>query len=246
LAFTALWLVLGLVYISASDAGWGGFVTLPANEIGSFFEGAFAPLAFLWLVIGYFLQQKELQQNTEALQVQAEQIQKTAEQAVIQSERMQASESHARQEIFLRIADIVRAKLGSIAGLLLISSQGTDTGEGTVSPEEQGDMFAKLSARDYEVFSRRLMGLNLSAETEEEKLELFYGTLVRARHCNNFVTTFNQLLDRAAEVDPDGLIRDSLKSSGHGFLYAVIKRQQNLAPPELADPAITGTHIDMS
>ena len=123
LCLTAVWILLGVVYISAV-IGWTSFAVLPAEELGNFLEGAFAPLAFLWLVIGYFLQQKELEQNTEALRAQAIEIQRTAEQAVIQSENLAASELHARQEAFLQIAQSVQSQLGSIAGLLFISSQG--------------------------------------------------------------------------------------------------------------------------
>ena len=60
----------------------------------------------------------------------------------------------------------------------------------------------------------------------------------------NFTTTFERLLERAGEVDPDGVIRDAQMSGGHGLLYRVIKRHQLLAPPELADPNKTGTHIE--
>ena len=56
--------------------GWGRFVNLPTADIGSFLEGAFAPLAFLWLVIGYFLQKKELRQNTDAMKMQFVEIQR--------------------------------------------------------------------------------------------------------------------------------------------------------------------------
>ena len=51
----------------SNSVGWTGFVNLPVEEVGSFLEGAFAPLAFLWLVVGYFLQQQELIQNTQAM-----------------------------------------------------------------------------------------------------------------------------------------------------------------------------------
>ena len=80
LSLTIGWLALGATYISTT-IGWDNFSSLPAAELGSFLEGAFAPLAFLWLVIGYFLQQKELEQNTDALLAQAEEIQRSAEQA---------------------------------------------------------------------------------------------------------------------------------------------------------------------
>ena len=109
--------------------------------LGNFLEGAFAPLAFLWLVIGYFLQQKELEQNTDALRSQAVAISRSAEQAVIQSENLAASEIHARQEAFLQISQSVRGQLGSISGLLFISSQGTGGNNG-VSAQEQAELAA--------------------------------------------------------------------------------------------------------
>ncbi|MCW0310525.1 hypothetical protein NB694_000325 [Pantoea ananatis] len=50
------------------------------NELGDFLAGAFSPVAFLWLVLGFFQQQKELQQNTDALKLQAQELQNSVEQ----------------------------------------------------------------------------------------------------------------------------------------------------------------------
>lgn len=41
------------------------------NELGDFLAGIFAPIAFLWLVLGYVQQGKQLEQNTKALEQQA-------------------------------------------------------------------------------------------------------------------------------------------------------------------------------
>ena len=120
LSLTCLWLLTGSAYIS-SNVGWAGFVSLPVEEVGSFLEGAFAPLAFLWLVIGYFLQQQELSQNTQAMRAQATEIARTAEQATIQSEKLAASEIYARQEATLRLVEAVRSQLGGISPALKLS-----------------------------------------------------------------------------------------------------------------------------
>jgi hypothetical protein len=52
---------------------WNAVWSQP-NELGDFAAGFFAPLAFMWLIFGYFLQKtqldiqgQELKQNTEAL-----------------------------------------------------------------------------------------------------------------------------------------------------------------------------------
>lgn len=53
---------------------------LDLNELGDFLAGVFAPLAFLWLVLGYFLQRREISQNTKALELQAEELNSSVEQ----------------------------------------------------------------------------------------------------------------------------------------------------------------------
>ncbi|MDH2633893.1 hypothetical protein [Acinetobacter nosocomialis] len=53
---------------------------LKPNEWGDFFAGFFAPLVFLWLIFGYYQQGKELQQNTKALNLQAEELKNSVEQ----------------------------------------------------------------------------------------------------------------------------------------------------------------------
>jgi hypothetical protein len=63
LAMTIVWLLLGALYISY-NLGWSRFATLPIDEMGTFLEGAFAPLAFLWLVIGLFIQQSVLAEKS--------------------------------------------------------------------------------------------------------------------------------------------------------------------------------------
>lgn len=243
LGLTIAWLVLAAVRISFD--GWFDFTTLPVAELGSFLEGAFAPLAFLWLVIGYFLQQKELEQNTEALKAQADEIQRTAEQAVIQSEKMAASEIHARQEAFLQVYRAVRNQLGTIMGFLFISSQARSA-DGTVTPEEQSRLFSG-SGRDPELFSRKMLEVHFSlAGSPAAQFELFYGTPIRARHSNSFIYTFERLIRRAAEVDEDDIIRDAFLGGGHGMVYRIAKQHQTNAPPELASHEKTGLYFELS
>jgi len=234
LVLTFLWLVLGYLYVEVS-VGWDQFRHLSADQVGNFLQGAFAPLAFLWLVIGAFLQQRELSQNNEVLRL-------SVQQSEIQSEKMAANELHARQETFLRVSSRVHQQLGTIAGFLYISSQGANA-EGVVTNEEQSRLFQQLSQGDPEVFSRLLLTTHLTRNDDNDRFRLFYGTPVRARHANNFIYTFERLLARAKEVDSDGMIGDAQLSTSHGLVYGVAKRYQSKAPPELADPSRTGTQI---
>lgn len=47
------------------------------NELGDFLAGFFTPLAFLWLVVGYFLQKEELGLQNKELGLQREELKKT-------------------------------------------------------------------------------------------------------------------------------------------------------------------------
>ena len=47
---------------------------LTLNEWGDFFAGFMAPLALIWLVLGYIQQGEELRLNTEALKAQQEEL----------------------------------------------------------------------------------------------------------------------------------------------------------------------------
>lgn len=58
-------------------------MNLPLNELGDFAAGAFGPLAFLWLVLGFRQQGRELQLSSAALQQQAVELQNSVEQQSI-------------------------------------------------------------------------------------------------------------------------------------------------------------------
>jgi len=53
------------------------------NEWGDFLAGFSSPLALLWLVIGFFLQGKELHLNTEALKAQQEELRRQVEETAV-------------------------------------------------------------------------------------------------------------------------------------------------------------------
>ena len=65
LIVSGLW--VGLSVVLAFTVGDG---QLKLNELGDFIAGMIAPLAFLWLIIGYFQQGEEIRANTEELERQ--------------------------------------------------------------------------------------------------------------------------------------------------------------------------------
>ncbi|WP_373357904.1 hypothetical protein ACEN3H_13735 [Acinetobacter lactucae] len=73
------WIVLSYIifitiYTLYSMQAGGENRFLNSNELGDFLAGIFAPLAFLFLYLGYIQQSKELQQNTQALSLQAHEL----------------------------------------------------------------------------------------------------------------------------------------------------------------------------
>ncbi|MCB1693229.1 MAG: hypothetical protein KDI19_10720 [Pseudomonadales bacterium] len=213
---TAVWMGVLALYISV-QVGWTHLDDVPIDKMGGFLEGAFAPLAFLWFVLAYFSQQKELSQNTAALKMQYVETQKAAEQAVIQSEAIRASELHARKESFLRIADSVNKQLGAIVGFLYLSSQGAAV-MGTVADDKIAGLWSGMGKGDPEIFSRQLLQLTF-AHGDRYAYKLLYGTPIRTRHSESFIFNFERMIRAAEECDDDGMIRDSILGSAHGYLY---------------------------
>jgi len=84
--------VVYLVVIVALIGGRSGqLLTMPLNEVGDFFAGAFGPVAFLWLVLGFMQQGDELRLSTKALEDQAKELQKSVEHqmALVEATKMQ-------------------------------------------------------------------------------------------------------------------------------------------------------------
>ena len=74
---TVVWLGLLVIFVCLK---WDKVVDLEPNAVGDFLAGAFAPLAFLWLVLGFFQQGIELRNSGEALWLQGEELRNSVEQ----------------------------------------------------------------------------------------------------------------------------------------------------------------------
>jgi len=215
IVLTLVWLLLGLLYISY-NVGWASFISLPIGEMGTFLEGAFAPLAFLWLVIGLFIQQSVLAENNRELRDNNIQSEK-------QTMAIAATELNARQETFFKIADNTRRQLGGISGLLLQSGKGPQ-GDKAFSEAEFMEMWHLFATGDFEIFSRNFLVL---AGKGVDLQSLFYGTQIRCTHTDNFIMNFDRLLRLARDCDTNGIISDAQLHSAHGLLSS---RMRELHP----------------
>ncbi len=216
LSVTSIWIGAGLVYLM-QIVGWSQFLALPTADIGSFFEGAFAPLAFLWLVIGHFMQQKEITANTRAISMQERSTRRL--------------ELHSRRDSYFKLLNLVQDQLGNIAAFHYISVFGV-TGSGEVSSDEFSRLRSEASTGDQALFVRRMIAAAAERRDDPEAIrELLYGTSVRARHSENFLRTFNRLLDAAESVDTDGMVREALlDGSASGLYYRILKHVSGTEP----------------
>jgi hypothetical protein len=221
LVITVVWIAGGLFYLARVTE------TSPSQNfgleaVGSFLEGAFAPLAFLWLVLGLFIQQRELANNTEALRYTSMQSEK-------QTQAIAATEMNARQETFFKIAENVKHQLGGISGMLYTSGLGPP-GSGRFDRDQMDEYFNQMAAGDCEVFAR--MFISMEFLEEGGLAELMYGTEIRIRHSHNFKHTFERLCRLAKNCDVDGIIEDSLMQSAFGLLYLRVLEHR---PADLPD-----------
>lgn len=209
LAVTLTWIGAGLIYLS-TIVGWSAFVLLPTADIGNFFEGAFAPLAFLWLVIGHFMQQKEITANTQAI--------------TLQEQSTRRMELHSRRDSYFKLLSLVQEQLGNIAAFQYVSIFGP-TGTAEMDMDEFSRLRSESSVGDPSLFVRHMVTACANRREDPEAVyDMFYGTEIRTRHSDNFKRTFGRLLDAAKSVDQDGMVYDALlDGSASGILYRVIR-----------------------
>ena len=88
---------------------WGDFLSLDLNELGDFLAGTFGPIAFLWLVLGFLQQGRELKLSTDALQLQAEELRNSVAQQSIMAEAAVQQIDAARKAVELQMEEAERA-----------------------------------------------------------------------------------------------------------------------------------------
>ncbi|MEN9365732.1 MAG: hypothetical protein RL489_90 [Pseudomonadota bacterium] len=92
-AVISLCWIAGIAYLAIRDPA--ALAKMSPNEWGDFLAGSFAPLAFLWLVLGYLQQGDELRLSTDALRLQAEELKNSVQQ---QRELVEVSRQQVESE----------------------------------------------------------------------------------------------------------------------------------------------------
>jgi hypothetical protein len=105
-AFTVIYLfVIGAFVTSRFD----DFLGLKLNELGDFLAGSFGPIAFLWLVLGFLQQGRELKLSTDALKLQAEELKNSVEQQTIMAQAATAQIDAQLKTLQIQQAEVERS-----------------------------------------------------------------------------------------------------------------------------------------
>jgi len=100
------------------------FKELELNELGDFLAGAFGPIAFLWLVLGFLQQGRELKLSTDALRLQAEELKNSVEQQTRMADAAVRQIDAARQALELQMLDAERAVIADFDARTSLKSGG--------------------------------------------------------------------------------------------------------------------------
>lgn len=101
---------------------WVQMRALNPDEFATFLSGAFAPLAFLWLVLGFRQQGDELQNSARALWLQGEELRNSVEQ---QRQLVEVSREQLQSERQQRHDDQIEAERAAQPLLVLAQNGGT-------------------------------------------------------------------------------------------------------------------------
>ncbi|WP_430395491.1 hypothetical protein [Ferrovibrio sp.] len=200
---SVFWLTVGLGYAWVYF-GWEKFWCLKPNELGDFFAGLSAPLAFLWLVLGYMQQGEEIKETRVEIKRQADSI--------------AANESHARRDTFFKFAELITEQLMSLAFTMALSKTNRDNKERW--------MAAALSDRNIP-FNLMLDVLHDRRKTEDWINRV--GSWNASTMANRYKDRYEVLAKEAEKCDPDKVIRSAYNDSSMGQLYVALCRQFGLS-----------------
>jgi len=224
---SVLWLGGIATYVSLGK-GWAVFATMELNSFGDLCAGVFAPLAFLWLVIGYAQQGEELAHNVEALRRQANETANLVAQAQVQAEAIKANELHARRDTFLRFADNWTSKLNYLAIDILV---GADVGYVQTKLWEriaEGNTAGILQSLIHQIKNNteRFRGLNAS-KRQNELIQQYFDDFI-------------YLIGEAEKADTTGQLSRLYEYGFLGNIYAGLCFANHRSAEFKSRPPITG------
>lgn len=205
--FTIIYLI---VFISFIFGRLPELQTMALNNIGDFLAGAFGPIAFFWLVLGFMQQGTELRVSTEALRMQADELKASVLQQTALATAQQVSlENHEK----------------SLEPILLLKYTGNETIE--------GDEYCGFSLKNLGVYCESVY-VQLYEDGVEKypmSLDSLYNGVERGFLLADFVDDFSERVLKVSYVKVSG--RDGKQFFKVGIFahedgyYASIKKLLN-------------------
>lgn len=197
---------------------WQELPGMAPNNVGDFLAGASAPLAFLWLVIGYFLQANELKQNSESLMQQAAEMRESVQAQFRQAEEAGQQGTYFRQDVLNKTRELFETELGEMAASFVKS--GLIVEEGGISYGQP--TWKQFASGDREVFTRLAVGCVESSSGEGWTDEYYDGSgrKLYLAHFDYFMST----LDRLGERE----VAEMYRQRSFGQLYTALKHHEFL------------------
>lgn len=216
-----LLLLLGVVLCKGPSALWD----LKFNELGDFAAGACAPLAFLWLVVGYRQQNIELVLNTDTLISQVEEMQQSVAQQTKQASSVASNEEHARRDTILKLVDIYMGRLAAHASVIAHYVMG-------LGDEGVARGWSNYSGGDRDYFLRVIMPGSYPKERLIGPLTEAMGRtneVVDAVHM--YIETYDRFLNHIRPLDAEGKFLPLFENGYARFVYDAVKQVEQAVQP---------------
>jgi hypothetical protein len=247
-------LLSGITIAGILDGRFDSFYKLDLNAKGDFLAGLFAPVAFLWLIIGSFQQQQEIAMQRDELRLQREEMKQMVEAQKAQADAVQANTNHAAMQTFLMLEKSLLEGLRWNLRKFFINvehrhfdsrfdyseinykmmTEAAYKGElfglmscikELVSLNLSEDMIRKLMANQYN-------GGNTAMADQWNKRNKYFYHMYKNKEevtesINSYFSTFEQLICAAKEIADlthDNRIVDLRKNSQAGELYYLFKQ----------------------
>lgn len=192
---------------------WSELLGMAPNNVGDFLAGAFAPLAFMWLVVGYFLQALELKQNSESLMQQAWEMKQAVEQAAKQAESVVATEAYSRVNTInqTRIQfENDLAKHSSFVYKAIFKTSGSS------------EVWAKFDQGDREIFVQRIIEKLNTENHINFVIEGIKGNRRQASVLNSYVICYSLFIVTLEQLDVDPSLLELYENSNFGELNKLL------------------------
>lgn len=218
---TAIWFFVIFRYVVEPKGGMACLLAMDLNEIGDFFAGTFAPLAFFWFVIAYWQQSDELRHASKEMGRQADSVEENTR--------------HAARDIFLRFADLTIADIQFKAVQEIITLNKIPdfvSYQGKISQS-----YKAYWAGDRDAPFRRL-GLLIQKFPEEFKRANNSFPTVKKLSLR-IVESYRKLLIEAEKSEKgEGVLLRFYEDGIYGDVIALICLALSVAPPFINRPAI--------